>query len=368
LDLPARHIDKVHCAPYAGRMTTLTLEAVDVPRSDIQTVFSNRVTRTQPLDQFVYRSPARYTAPAIRFSAPQPLFVTGDKFTIVAERSGLVPESTYLFNEYEWRGLFARPRDIVPVTEGPTLVAGNAAWRNYSHWLFQCFSPLLLAPLAGLGEAHALVPPLNHIQREFLHHAGWPPDRYTELPAATVALPANGVYTNLTGGEFPFLPHPAIAKAFEMFAARAPRSVFSGQRVFLSRMDARKRVMVNEAELIARLAAQGFAIVTPATLSAEAQVALFRDAALLVGPHGAGFTNLLFAGGDGEGPVVVELHQDNYPASAFARLCQVKRLPYTAIFNPMVSPGADGRHDSTWEADIELIVDTLAGVAPAHRR
>lgn len=351
-----------------GRMTALTIEAVEVLRSDIQTVFSDRVARTQPLDQFVYRSPARYTAPAIRFSAPQPLFVAGDKFTIIAERSGLVPESTYLFNEYEWRGLFAPPRAILPLPDGPVLVAGNAGWRNHSHWLFQCFASLLLAPLAGFGEAHALVPPLNPVQRDFLDHAGWTADRYTELPAGTGALPRDGIYTNLTGGDFPFLPHPAIATAFATFAARAPRSAFAGQRVFLSRADARKRVMVNEAELTARLAQEGYAIVAPGGLSALEQIALFRDAALLVGPHGAAFTNLLFAADGADGPVVVELHQDNYPASAFAKLCQVKRLSYTAIFSPMESPGADGRHDSTWRADIPLILETLAGLAPTHRR
>ncbi len=349
-------------------MTALTIEKVEVARSDIQIVFSDRVARTQPLDQFVYRSPARYTAPAIRFSEAQPLFVAGNKFTIVAERSGLVPESTYLFNEYDWRDLFEPPRDVRALPDGPTLVAGNAAWRNYSHWLFQCFSPLLIASAAGLRADHALVPPLNQVQRDLLDHAGWTPDRYTELPDGTGALPRNGIYTNLTGGDFPFLPHPAIAAAFEVFAACAPRSAFAGQRVFLSRADARKRIMVNEAALIARLAQEGYAIVTPGTLSALEQIALFRDAALLVGPHGAAFTNLLFAASGGDGPVVVELHQDNYPASAFAKLCQVKRLAYTAIFSPVIATGADGRHDSTWEADVPIILETLASLSATHRR
>lgn len=349
-------------------MTDLILEPAEIARSEIQTVFSDRVTRTPQLDQFVHRSPARYTAPAIRFSEPQPLFVTGDKFTVVAERSGLVAGSTYLFNEYEWRGLFEPARSILPLPEGPVLVAGNAGWRNYSHWLFQCVSALLLAPQAGLGEAHALVPPLNAVQRELLDYAGWTSERYTILPAGAGALPPRGVYTNLTWGDFPFLPHPAMIAPFEALAAPTPRSPFAGQRVFLSRADARRRIMSNEAELCARLANEGYAIVTPGTLSALDQMALFRDAALLVGQHGAAFTNLLFASSGDDGPIVVELHQDNYPASAFAKLCQAKRLSYTAIFSPMIAPGPDGRHDSVWEADIPLILETLAAIFPARRR
>ena len=349
-------------------MTDLTIEAVEVARSEIQAFFSDRVARTPQLDQFVHRSPARYTAPEIRFSAPQPLSVIGDKFTVVAERSGLVPGSTYLFNEYEWRGLFQPPPAILPLPEKITLVAGNAGWRNYSHWLFQCLSPLLLASQVGLGEAHALVPPLGAVQRELLAFAGWNSDRYTELPAGTGALPERGVYSNLTGGDFPFLPHPAIIEPYEALAARVPRSVFAGQHVFLSRADARKRIMVNEAELATRLEQEGYAIVSPGALSGLEQIALFRDAALVVGQHGAAFTNLLFAPRGDDGPVVVELHQENYPASAFAKLCQAKRLRYTAIFSGMIDPGPDGRHDSTWEADIPLILETLAKLAPAHRR
>jgi capsular polysaccharide biosynthesis protein len=341
-------------------MTDLTIAAVEVARSEIQTVFSNRVARSPQLDQFVHRSPARYIAPEIRFSAPQPLFVTGDKFTVLAERSGLVPGSTYLFNEYEWRGLFEPHRAILPLPDQTVLVAGNAGWRNYSHWLFQCFPPLLLAPQVGLGETHAIVPPLNAVQRELLAYAGWDSRRYTELPVEAAALPRYGVYTNLTGGDFPFLPHPAIAAPFETLAAQAPRSAFAGQRVFLSRADARKRVMINDAELTTALEKEGYTIVTPGALSAREQIALFRDAALLVGQHGAAFTNLLFSPCGKDGPVVVELHQENYPASAFVKLCQAKGLSYTAIFSRMIDAGADGRHDSTWEADIPLILETLA--------
>lgn len=349
-------------------MTHSTIAAAEVPRSEIQTIFSDRVGRTPMLDQFVYRTPSRYTAPEIHFSQAQPLLVTGDKFTIVAERSGLVPGSTYLFNEYEWRGLFEPARTILPMPEGPVLVAGNAAWRNYSHWLFQCMSPLLLADRVGLEMLHAIVPPLNGIKRDLLLHAGWSPDRYTELPAGTAALPRQGIYSNLTGGDFPYFPHPAIVEPFEALAAQVPRSSFAGQRVFLSRTDARKRIMTNEAELVACLEREGYAIAVPGALSAAEQMALFRDAALVVGQHGAGFTNLLFARRGDDGPIVVELHQENYPGPAFAKLCQVKRLRYTAIFSRVIDAGPDGRHDSIWEADIPLILETLAGLVPTRRR
>ena len=59
---------------------------------------------------------------------------------------------------------------------------------------------------------------------------------------------------------------------------------------------------------------------------------------------------------------MVELQQENYVGYAFAKICQVKKLRYTAIFNRTVDPGPDGRHDSTWEADIPLVMNTLAAL------
>jgi capsular polysaccharide biosynthesis protein len=343
-------------------MTDLNIAAVEVPRSDNRVLLSEHVPSTPQLDQFAYRSPARFTAPEIRFSEPQPLLVTGDQFTIVCERSGLVAGSTYLFGKYSWLGLFSPPRPILPLPEAPILVCGNKPWRNYSHWLFQCLPPVLLASQAGVADFHALVPPLDSVKRQFLALAGLDASRYTELPIEMTALTNQGIYTNLTSGDFPLFPHPAIIEAFEALAAQAPRSVFAGRRVFLSRAGAVKRRMVNEAELGAKLEAMGYAVVEPGTLSAVEQIALFRDAAVIVGQHGAAMTNLLFAPRGEDGPIVVELHQENYVAYAFVRICQVKRLRYTAIFSRMVDPGGDGRHESNWEADIPLILETLASL------
>jgi len=343
-------------------MTERTIAAIEVPRWAPNIIVSDQVTPTPLVDAFGYRSPARFTAPEIRYSEPQPLFVTGDKFTIVTERAGLVANSTYLFNEYAWRDLFVPPRTIVPLPDRPTLVASNAAWINHSHWLFQCFSALLLAQDVGLDDVQTLVAPLRPIHRDYLALAGIDPARLTELPAGTAALPAQGIYTNLTSGDYPFFPHPAIVEAFERLAERAPKSAFAGRRVYISRADTRNRPLTNEAALREEFESRGYATITAGALSAQEQIALFRDAALIAGPHGAAMTNLLFAPRGDAGPIVVELHQENYIGPAFLKICQVKRLRYTAIVSRMVDPGADGRHDSSWEADLPLVRQTLAGL------
>jgi capsular polysaccharide biosynthesis protein len=162
-----------------------------------------------------------------------------------------------------------------------------------------------------------------------------------------------------------------IRLSLSRLAEAVPRSRFAGQRIFpsrrrvhlrLSRADTRNRVMLNEAELCSQLEADGYVALVPGSLSVAEQVALFRDAAAIVGQHGAALTNLLFLPPGDAGPKVVELQQENYPAFAFLKISQVKRLRYTAVVSRMVDPGADGRHDSTWEVDIPLVRKTLAAL------
>ena len=66
-------------------------------------------------------------------------------------------------------------------------------------------------------------------------------------------------------------------------------------RLYVTRSDAKKRRIGNEAELVPILEARGFEIVAPGTLSFRDQVALFMWTDAVVGPHGAGMTNILFA-------------------------------------------------------------------------
>lgn len=86
-----------------------TIAGEDVPRWDPRILISKRAETGAMLNAFRWRAPAKFTAPPIQFSQPQRLFVTGDKFTIVAEREGLVPGSIYLFDEYRWADLFTPP-------------------------------------------------------------------------------------------------------------------------------------------------------------------------------------------------------------------------------------------------------------------
>jgi capsular polysaccharide biosynthesis protein len=66
-------------------------------------------------------------------------------------------------------------------------------------------------------------------------------------------------------------------------------------RLYVTRADTKKRRVTNEAELMTMLAARGFASVAPGRLPLREQAALFAQAEIVAGAHGAGLTNILFA-------------------------------------------------------------------------
>ena len=347
--------------PPADHGSALRIDEVPVPRWAPEIVVGESVRPSPALDILGYRGPAKYTAPAIVFNDPQPLLVRGGSFVTVTERRGIVPGSTYLVGDYAWADLFTGAEPMELPADRDLLIAGNCAAINHYHWLFQCLAPILVARANGLtGDFNLLVPPLNAGRRESLELAGIAPERIVELAPTAVAVTDRGIHGNLTTGDFVFFPHPAILSALGTLADAVPRSGHAGRRIFVSRADTTSRRMVNEPELAAALEARGFDIVVCGALSLTQQIALFRDASMIVAQHGAALANLMFARDGADGPVIVELHQDNYIHQAMLKLCQAKRLRYRGVVSPTVDPGLDGRHDSTWRADIGAVLKLVS--------
>jgi hypothetical protein len=342
-------------------MMSLSFPPIEVDRWSPTIRLSDRIDPSPSIETFGHRAPARIRPTAISFSAPQPMLVTGHRFTVVTAADGLLAASLYLSPDPAWPALLNAETALIPAGDRPLLIASNAAWINYSHWLFQSFATALVADrLAPHTDFDILSPPLDEFKAAAFALAGISIDRIVQLPAGGVILPSAGIHTNLTDGGFIPAPHPEIVHAMAAVGEDIPVSALAGRRVYIARSDSRNRRMENEPAVCEALRRRGFEIILPTGQPLEEQISLFRDAALIVAPHGAGLTNLGFVR-EGRGPAVVELFQENFLNLAFAKICQIKRLHYTALINPVHEWG-DGRHGSTWTADISAlleIVDTL---------
>lgn len=80
---------------------------------------------------------------------------------------------------------------------------------------------------------------------------------------------------------------------FEAYGLRAPPT--GDRKLYISREDAKKRRLSNDAEIQAFLEARGFETILAAKLPFKEQISLFALASQVAGVHGAGLTNLVFA-------------------------------------------------------------------------
>ena len=127
-----------------------------------------------------------------------------------------------------------------------------------------------------------------------------------------------------------------------------------GRKLFLSRELAKNRRLVNEADVLAALPA-GFERVATESMGVREQAVLFSKAAVIVAPHGAGLTNLLFAR---PGALVVELVPAEDPPVTYEHFATLLGHRYRRV--PCESVGG-GSHAMVRDkhADVRAVADAL---------
>jgi len=100
------------------------------------------------------------------------------------------------------------------------------------------------------------------------------------------------------------------------------------RRVFISRTGATRRRLLNEETLWKYLEKAGFERVRMEGLNFIEQVKLMRETAVLLAPHGAGLTNMLFCP---EGTHVVEFADLSFPNPNFYAVASAMGLKYWLV-------------------------------------
>ncbi len=100
-------------------------------------------------------------------------------------------------------------------------------------------------------------------------------------------------------------------------------------RILISRSKAKKRKILNEKELLNLLKDYGFKKYCLEDLSLEEQIELFYDAEIVISPHGAGLTNLIFS----ENIHVLELFPTYHVRTHYYYLCKSRNHNYKYILN-----------------------------------
>lgn len=146
---------------------------------------------------------------------------------------------------------------------------------------------------------------------------------------------------------------PVIAFLKETFASKTALNDINQnalpKKIYISRSDARLRRIANEDEIVEVLKKRGFSILTLSKMSVLEQVALFKNADIIVSHHGAALTNLVFCSRHAR---VVEIFQEGHFNPSFYRIACNLSLNYSFLVGQKV--GYDTYVDSS---QLESILD-----------
>jgi capsular polysaccharide biosynthesis protein len=233
---------------------------------------------------------------------------------------------------------------------GAAMLVGNPWAHNYHHWLINGLLRLWwTSQFAELQEIPLIVPShMTSFQQESLAALGVDPRRLLPFDGSLwqidrLFFPANGDY-------WPLQMRWLRQRFFEHYRlSEAP----GRRRIYVSRADAPGRRVTNEAEVVEMLKRRGFEVLQLASLPLGEQVRAFAEAKLIVGPHGAGLTNIVFAASNA---TIVELHPRDEINHALWVEASALRLKYALLTGTRMN---DQRDLQVSVADLASLLDRL---------
>ncbi|MFE1600459.1 glycosyltransferase family 61 protein [Methylobacterium sp. ID0610] len=227
---------------------------------------------------------------------------------------------------------------------------------NHYHWMLFFLGRIVLFAEARPDDRRCVVllpDYLNAVQRRSAEMVA---DHY----GLTVARLQDGAAVQVDELVFPHQrgsmgvdPHPAVMKTFVLIRNATARTVGEGaKRLYISRADSALRRLENEAEVEDLLSGHGFRVIRLAGATLEEQVAALADARVVIGPHGAGMTNVAFCR---PGAKVLEFQSPSYVSWCMRNLAVLAELDY----GHLMGEATDG---DRYRIDLDQLRSTLSAM------
>jgi capsular polysaccharide biosynthesis protein len=189
-----------------------------------------------------------------------------------------------------------------PVVEDPVLHCFHPASAAFGHFLFDVLPVLAFFRQKILdGRLKVLIPSFPQWGFNILKEMGISREHLIQLSMSPIICRNATIVSTMTTYNT-FFPNPVLtqspAKALGLDVSNRWENHTKGSRIYLSRANQNNyfnRSVENEDEVRATLAAMGFQIIEPSNLSFRDQISAIESASVIVGPHGSGFGNLMFA-------------------------------------------------------------------------
>lgn len=223
-------------------------------------------------------------------------------------------------------------------------------YHNHSHWLTAHLPKLCLLRARGALDDLVLPQRRDPVIDASLRMLGLTP---TDFPSFDPDRPLEvQELTLLETDRFrPELLQPVRAALTRRTAGQP------GRRVFISRAASRGRRLLNEDALWPVLRDAGFERVLMETLGFEEQVRLMEETAILLAPHGAGLTNMMFCPA---GAHIIEMADLGFPNPNFYALACAMEHQYWLV--PAKAVGDAHPLDQDLHVSVAAVGEVLAQV------
>lgn len=270
-------------------------------------------------------------------------FVARIPWARIVMRTGIVisPDDRVFEESCSWGSRFT-PNDIEYNTlrsklrpkklRGHYLIISSRSQSSYYHWYSECLTRLAVA--RNYKDVPILISKdLNAWQRESLELLGVNRSRLVEVDEECYEV------ESLLFASFPgrtgLMSDWAFAWLRDRFRGAVPSR--PGKRIYIGRQAVAHRKVSNEAALISALAPLGFTPVEGYSLKENEKIALMRDAEIVVGIHGAGMTNILFAP---QGATVIEILDPEHLVGCYYSMAAGLGHEYWCLLGENVSRSA----------------------------
>jgi hypothetical protein len=229
--------------------------------------------------------------------------------------------------------------EVLELRGNVALISDCFVTSNICHWVYDTLSRINYIR-SGFSERvdYWIVPSVN------AHFINASVEAFGIDPASLVSLedaPRISVANLITTSSSRFSEHPARHGWRENIEhlrlhllplskrAATPRSPHR-RRILVSRADAGGRRMIGE-EVLAKILIDtfGFEVVSPGQLSFPEQISLFSQADIVVGPHGAGLTNIIFCE---PGSLVIEIFPPLYFTDSYSVIARSLGHDYASVY------------------------------------
>lgn len=222
--------------------------------------------------------------------------------------------------------MFDRYLPPVQNIQGSLAVLSSTAHQRYFHWMFDVLPRIEMLKRSQILIDSYLINCEKSFQRDSIELLGIPKEKIIS-PQSNTHIQAEILIVPSLPGKISYVTRRSCNFLRSIFL-NEPAHFESNRYLYITRGDALTRRVLNEDEVLIELTKYGFEFIALEGMPIVEQAKLFASAKIIVAPHGAALTNIVFCQ---KNSIVIEFMPDTYIEPCFERLANLLSLRYKCL-------------------------------------